>query len=178
MRSPRLCRQLQAVLLCLCSAFLLASAQTPSCLHGVPASGVPTSWPQRSFTLVVASEYVSTTTSGGLPAKKAIAVNGSIPGPRLDVDSYDWVSVRVINQLHGAVTAIHWHGLSLYATPDADGVPGLTQCGIPPGGEMTYSFCATPSQTTWYHGHIDGQYVEGLSASQHTDTAASLAQKR
>ena len=71
------------------------------------------------------------------------------------------MSVTVINQL-STTTAIHWHGLTLYSTPHLDGVPGLTQCGIPAGGQMTYSFCAAPTGTFWYHGHIDNQYIEGL----------------
>ena len=36
-------------------------------------------------------------------------------------------------------------------TPFSDGVPSLTQCSIPPGGSMTYSFRASNAGTYWYH---------------------------
>ena len=137
---------------------LVANSQS-TCSQGVPSSGViPSSWTTRPFTLVISSTTVPTTTGG---TKQGIAVNGTIPGPRLDVNANDWVTVTVINQL-STTTAVHWHGLMLFSTPHLDGVPGLTQCGIPAGGQMTYSFCAAPSGTFWYHGHIDNQYIEGL----------------
>ena len=165
------------LVLLLCA--VLADCQS-TCSQGVPPSGaIPSTWPTRSFTLVISSITVPTTTGG---TKHGIAVNGSIPGPRLDVDANDWVSVTVINTL-STTTAVHWHGLMLYSTPHLDGVPGLTQCGIPAGGQMTYSFCAAPSGTFWYHGHIDNQYIEGLygplvirSANQSALTAPSRYQ--
>lgn len=146
------------VVLVLLLSALLTDCQS-TCSQGVPSSGViPPSWPTRSFTLVISSTTLPTTTGG---TKHAIAVNGTIPGPRLDVNANDWVSVTILNQLATA-TAIHWHGIAHYSTPHLDGVPGLTQCAIPAGGSMVVSFCAAPSGTFWYHGHIDNQYIEGL----------------
>jgi FtsP/CotA-like multicopper oxidase with cupredoxin domain len=40
-----------------------------------------------------------------------------------------------------------------------DGVPGVQQCPIPPGGSFTYSFLADLYGTSWYHSHYSAQYV-------------------
>lgn len=135
------------------------STLASTCADGIPASGViPSDWPTRSFTLVISAATIATSDGG---TKQAIAVNGSIPGPRLDANAYELLSITVVNQLNN-VTGIHCHGLSFFSTPHLDGVPGLTQCGIPVGGSMTYTMCAMPSGTFWYHGHMDLQYVDGL----------------
>ena len=147
------------LLLLLVTLSFLSTQCQPTCSQGVPADGsIPFHWSRRDFTLLISTISIPTTRGG---TKAAIVLNGTIPGPRLDVSANDWVSIKVINELT-TVTALHWHGLLLYSTPHLDGIPGLTQCGIPPGGSMTYSFCAAPSGTLWYHGHIDGQYIEGL----------------
>lgn len=43
-----------------------------------------------------------------------------------------------------------------------DGVPGLTQTGIPPGESFVYKWTATQYGTYWYHGHYRGQLEDGL----------------
>jgi FtsP/CotA-like multicopper oxidase with cupredoxin domain len=43
-----------------------------------------------------------------------------------------------------------------------DGVPGVSQCPIPPEGTFTYSFIADLYGTTWYHSHYSAQYASGL----------------
>ena len=46
---------------------------------------------------------------------------------------------------------LHWHG---YDVPAAeDGVPGLTQEAVRPGGEHVYRFRANQVGTYWYHTH-------------------------
>lgn len=88
-------------------------------------------------------------------------VNGSVPGPAIVVDEGAWVVVDVTNALD-VPTVVHWHGQLLVGTPFADGVPGVTQCLIPPGGALQYTFRAALPGTYWYHGHFREQYVEGL----------------
>lgn len=43
-----------------------------------------------------------------------------------------------------------------------DGVPGVQQCPIPPGGSFTYTFTADLYGTSWYHSHYSAQYAGGL----------------
>ena len=45
---------------------------------------------------------------------------------------------------------------------EMDGVPGLTECPIPPGGTKVYRFQATQYGTSWYHSHYSVQYADGV----------------
>ena len=85
---------------------------------------------------------------------RAWAYNGTVPGPELRVTEGDLVRVVFTNQL-AVPTAVHWHGLDV---PIAmDGVPGLTQQAVPPGGRFVYEFVATNVGTRWYHSHQDAE---------------------
>lgn len=58
-------------------------------------------------------------------------------------------------------TAVHWHGLRQLNTSHYDGVPGVTECPITPGGSKTYEFQVSQYGSTWYHSHFSLQYAEG-----------------
>jgi len=85
---------------------------------------------------------------------EAWTYNGQVPGPEIRVREGDRVRVHVTNRLP-VPTTIHWHGVELANA--MDGVPGLTQPPIPPGGEFTYEFTATPAGTRLYHSHQDSE---------------------
>ena len=85
---------------------------------------------------------------------KAWAYNGTVPGPELRVTEGDLVRVVFTNQL-AVPTAVHWHGLDVPVA--MDGVPGLTQQAVPPGGRFVYEFVATNVGTRWYHSHQDAE---------------------
>ncbi|MER3419875.1 MAG: hypothetical protein C4290_04810 [Chloroflexota bacterium] len=78
--------------------------------------------------------------------------NGQVPGPTLRVTEGDRVRVHLPNHLP-VPTTIHWHGLDVPLA--MDGVPGLSQAPVPPGGSFTYAFLATNPGTRWYHSHVD-----------------------
>ena len=78
------------------------------------------------------------------------AYDGQIPGPRLEIPQGATVTVRFRNQTD-LPSSIHWHGLRL-ANAD-DGVPGLTQPPVPPGGEFVYRVHAPDAGLFWYHPH-------------------------
>jgi FtsP/CotA-like multicopper oxidase with cupredoxin domain len=59
-------------------------------------------------------------------------------------------------------TAIHWHGL--HPPNNQDGVPGLTQSPVQPGGSYRYSFPLKPPGTHWMHSHLGLQEAFLLSA--------------
>ncbi|TVY74179.1 Laccase-1 [Fusarium oxysporum f. sp. cubense] len=71
--------------------------------------------------------------------REVYLINGQQPGPLVDVDEGDDVKIFVQNDLN-VETTIHWHGLLQRGTPHMDGVPGVTQDPIPPGGNYTYRF--------------------------------------
>ena len=90
--------------------------------------------------------------------KQWYAVNGTVPGPTLEVTEGDWVEVTVTNLMLDSTT-IHWHGMLQTLTPTSDGVPGLTGCMVPGGGAtdasvnvVTYAFRASLAGVYWYHG--------------------------
>ncbi|GKT70477.1 multicopper oxidase [Colletotrichum tofieldiae] len=93
-----------------------------------------------------------------------LTVNGQFPGPLLEANWGDTVEVTVHNNITGPEegTAMHWHGIHQQGTGLMDGVSGITQCPIVPGGSFTYRWKASTYGSTWYHGHHALQYGGGL----------------
>ncbi len=91
--------------------------------------------------------------------RKAIAVNDHIPAPALHFKEGDHITLNVYNHLDKE-TAIHWHGILV--PWQMDGVLGITQKGIPPGGVFHYQFTLYQSGTYWYHAHAGLQEQLGL----------------
>ena len=86
--------------------------------------------------------------------------NGQYPGPEIRVREGERLRITVENDLPGAGTTVHWHGVPV--PNPMDGVPGLTQEPIPPGDRMVYEFEATPSGSYMYHSHQGLQLDRGL----------------
>ena len=84
---------------------------------------------------------------------KASTFNGTVPGPRLDLQVGDKVQIRVKNDLDLA-TDVHLHGLNVDNAND--GVAPLTQKLIEPGATFTYSFTADQPAVAMYHPHAMG----------------------
>lgn len=76
--------------------------------------------------------------------------NGQVPGPEIRVGRDERVRVRLINRLEEP-TSIHWHGVRI--ANGMDGVAGLTQEPVPPGGTFDYDFEVPDAGTYWYHAH-------------------------
>ena len=158
-----------------CTAFELPRAVNGTC----PCPGAGT---LAAFTLTVGYVYVP---GLGNATRRLVGANGTVPGPAIVVDEGDWVVVDVTNALD-VPTVVHWHGMLHVGTPFADGVPGVSQCLVPPGDSLRYTFRASLPGTYWYHGHHDSQYVEGLhgpliirprggdAADVHADVDATL----
>jgi FtsP/CotA-like multicopper oxidase with cupredoxin domain len=86
---------------------------------------------------------------------------GSVPGPELRVRRGEAFTVRLENGL-SQPTSIHWHGIRIDNA--MDGVAGLTQDAVPPGGTFDYSFSVPDAGTFWYHPHFRSweQLARGL----------------
>ncbi|KAJ3236607.1 ferroxidase fet3 [Chytriomyces hyalinus] len=93
--------------------------------------------------------------------RRMIGVNGKWPIEPITINYNDTFVLNVKNSLDKP-TGIHFHGMYHYGSPDQDGAPGCSQCPIPPGGEYTYRFKALQWGTYWIHGHMKGEYVDGL----------------
>ncbi len=124
---------------------------------GQPAPlGQPALPAVREFTLV--AQEVDWELMPGTTVR-AWTYNGQMPGPELRVTEGDLVRVTLVNQLP-VPTTLHWHGVDV---PNAmDGLPGLTQEAVPPGGTFTYEFTATNPGTRWYHSHQDPEVQVAL----------------
>jgi FtsP/CotA-like multicopper oxidase with cupredoxin domain len=87
--------------------------------------------------------------------------NGQSPGPFLRVRERATVTVRFENRLE-LPSAVHWHGIRL--DNRFDGVPGMTQDPVPPGGSFTYVLRFPDAGIYWYHPHVreDAQQELGL----------------
>jgi FtsP/CotA-like multicopper oxidase with cupredoxin domain len=115
---------------------------------------LPGASPTRSYrladgdTLTLTAGKVGRTIRGH--ALVMYAYDGQIPGPRLEIPQGATVTVRFRNRTD-LPSSIHWHGLRL-ANAD-DGVPGLTQPAVPPGGEFVYRVHAPDAGLFWYHPH-------------------------
>ena len=76
--------------------------------------------------------------------------NGQYPGPLIHVDQAATIFVNFENRTRWP-TAIHWHGVRLDNA--FDGVPGLTQDVVPPGGRFEYRIHFPDAGLYWYHPH-------------------------
>ncbi|TDQ11652.1 multicopper oxidase domain-containing protein [Pedobacter metabolipauper] len=91
--------------------------------------------------------------------RKAISINGSIPGPELHFTEGDTAVIYVHNSLK-VETSVHWHGLIL---PNKyDGVPYLTTAPVKPGETKLFKFPLVQNGTYWYHSHTMLQEQSGL----------------
>ncbi len=85
--------------------------------------------------------------------------DGQFPGREIRVREGDRLRIAVHNGLTEPTT-VHWHGIPV--PNPMDGVPGLTQSPIPPGGSFLYEFDARPAGTYLYHSHQGLQIDRGL----------------
>jgi FtsP/CotA-like multicopper oxidase with cupredoxin domain len=79
-----------------------------------------------------------------------LAFNGQHPGPLVDVEAGSTIFVNFSNQTPFP-TAVHWHGVRL--DNEFDGVPGVTQDPVPPGGDFQYRVHFPDAGIYWYHPH-------------------------
>jgi len=90
--------------------------------------------------------------------------DGRLPGPALRVPQGARVTRRLVVDLP-VPTSIHWHGIRIDNA--MDGVAGLTQDAVPPGGSFDYDFTVPDAGTYWYHAHTNSfeQVARGLSGT-------------
>ncbi|MEQ9105807.1 MAG: multicopper oxidase domain-containing protein [Rhodothermales bacterium] len=79
-----------------------------------------------------------------------LGYNRQIPGPLLWVDQNVTLQVTFKNDTPFP-SSIHWHGLR--HDYRFDGVPGLTQEAVPPGGSFEYTVHFPDAGLFWYHPH-------------------------
>jgi hypothetical protein len=85
--------------------------------------------------------------------------NGSAPGPTIQVNQGDHVRVIFENHLPEP-TSMHWHGFE--DTIANDGMPGISQPPVKPGGRFVYEFDIHQEGTYFYHSHMAMQEMAGM----------------
>lgn len=128
--------------------------RTPGWAAPASATGL-TELSGDTFELFIEQQQV---TLGG-EQRRALTINGGVPGPLLRWREGDTVTLRVHNRLDEP-TSLHWHGIVLPA--NMDGVPGLSFHGIAPGGMYEYRFKVRQHGTYWYHSHSGFQEQIGV----------------
>lgn len=154
------------------SSSTTTSSLTPGCSNGATSrscwgayninTDYSTSWPITGVTKSYTFHITNTTLSPDGTPKQVLAVNGQIPGPTIEVNWGDTISVQVFNDMQSNGTSLHWHGLRQLHSNDQDGTNGVTECALAPGDSKTYTFQATEYGTSWYHSHFSAQYGDGV----------------
>jgi FtsP/CotA-like multicopper oxidase with cupredoxin domain len=94
---------------------------------------------------------------------RALAINGSVPGPVLRFREGEVARIHVRNGLADEEVSLHWHGLLV---PNLeDGVPYLTTPPIKAGEARTFEFLLKHAGTYWYHTHTGLQEQRGVYGS-------------
>ena len=101
-----------------------------NCNNSNPFTSAPNTGVTRKYNFVIAP---CTIAPDGVKDFGGLCVNGQFPGPLIEANYGDMISVTVTNGLKDEGTAMHWHGLLQTNTNWQDGVPGVTQCPIAPG---------------------------------------------
>ena len=78
------------------------------------------------------------------------AFNGQYPGPLIRVPQGATIVIDFTNRID-LPTAVHWHGVRVENR--YDGVPGVTQDPVPPGGRFVYHVRFRDAGIYWYHPH-------------------------
>ncbi|MFG2978130.1 multicopper oxidase family protein [Streptomyces sp. NPDC048331] len=143
--------------------------------HGGSAAGLPEGYVDPAGPEVRAAEAARKAT-GPLTEVKATATatpldlgagitvrswayGDKLPGQEVRATAGGTLALTLANNLPEA-TSMHWHGLAL--RNDMDGVPGLTQRDIAPGGSFPYRFAVPTPGTYWFHPHTGVQQDRGL----------------
>ncbi|MFD9724345.1 multicopper oxidase family protein [Streptomyces sp. NPDC059072] len=98
---------------------------------------------------------------GGGHVFRSWAYGDKVPGPEVRATAGGTLSLTLANNLPEA-TSLHCHGLAM--RNDMDGVPGVTQRDIAPGGSFTYRFAVPTPGTYLFHPHTGVQQDRGLYA--------------
>ncbi|MBT1188527.1 multicopper oxidase family protein [Streptomyces sp. CJ_13] len=145
--------------------------------HGGPAADTPPGYVDPAGPEVRAAEAARKATGpltevkvtatatpldlGGGVSVRSWAYGDTLPGKEVRATAGGTLALTLANSLPEA-TSLHWHGLAL--RNDMDGVPGLTQRDIAPGGSFSYEFAVPTPGTFWFHPHTGVQQDRGLYA--------------
>ncbi|KAL1727350.1 Cupredoxin [Schizophyllum commune] len=124
-----------------------------------PATNGTTNAAQPKHIDIVVSEGVANPDGG--KERMVYLINGDFPPKPLILDQGDDVEIVVTANISEATT-VHFHGIDQRGSPWSDGVPGVSQKAIQPGGNFTYRWNAHQTGLYWAHAHRKQQQDDGL----------------
>ena len=139
-----------------------AADRTKWCNGYTVSTDTYSTWPSTGNTCSYNFVITNTTINFDGTLLPALAINGQVPGPTIECQWGDTVSITVTNSLTNNGTSIHWHGIRQLLTGFSDGVAGVTECPLAPGETKTYTWTATQYGTGLYHSHYSTQYTDGV----------------
>ena len=126
-------------------------AAMPAMHHAMSVSDLvadPKRRPDVTVTLTARKQRFQLASGGEVDG---YTVNGTSPGPTIRAVEGQLVQVTLTNANVPDGVTLHWHGVEV--TNAEDGVAGVTQDAVAPGGSYTYRFVANHAGTFWYHSH-------------------------
>ncbi len=141
--------------------------QTPGVGSFLPSAEDPASLPEARYREVRELSDGDTLSLEAMKVRRTIegrtftmyGFNGQYPGPLVEVPEDGTIVVEFSNQLDMPST-VHWHGVRL--DNRFDGVPGLTQEAVQPGGTFTYRVHLPDPGIYWYHPHVRSDIQQDL----------------
>lgn len=126
-------------------AALLPAGPEPGAEGAAPAAGAD------GFIVIEARKGVLRLVPPPAAETAVWGFEGHVPGPLLRIKKGEELKVRLKNQLDQPLT-LSWQGMR---GPNAmDGIGGLTQAPVAPGGTFDYRFTPPDSGLFWYHSHV------------------------
>ncbi|MEC7965780.1 MAG: multicopper oxidase domain-containing protein, partial [Pseudomonadota bacterium] len=129
---------------------VLIGAAASAATAGLLPFGRPQVAHARGFAPLEARKGAVQLAPSEFPKTEVWGYDGLAPGPVLRHPQGGRLQRQLINHLPQP-TSVHWHGIRIDNA--MDGVPGLTQEAVPPGGQFDYDFALPDAGTYWYHAH-------------------------
>ncbi len=142
------------------SAIGAAAGMSAACASPTVEQSPPTSAGADGKVLDVALNASATDIDLGGVNVQTWAYGGQVPAKEIRLRKGEELRATLTNELQGADTSVHWHGLAI--PNPMDGVPPLTQQATPPGQMFDYRFVVPDAGTYWFHSHVGTQLDRGL----------------
>jgi iron transport multicopper oxidase len=130
-------------------------------LYALPSSAFAPFVSGQTVRLDWTVSWIENVNPDGAFNRKAIGVNGRWPPPTVNANIGDILEINLKNELQTG-TSLHLHGIFQRGTNNMDGASLITQCVTGPGQSFKYQILVQQVGTYWWHGHFDGQYVDGF----------------
>ena len=124
--------------------------QSAGLLATAPSLILPKARAEGSLTRLHAAIARQQIAPADYPETELWAYNGTSPGPVLRFRQGQRARIELQNALP-VPTTIHWHGV--HVPNGMDGVSGMTQPPVEPGGRFVYDFELHHAGSYWYHPH-------------------------